>query len=121
MKAYLLLLIESHLFVVGLLILIHIYEKFSGKLTLINWYRFKKDFKTALGTSYRESLHYFLYNLIFYIVMLKLNKLYSKEINIWVWLIIILILTIIFFKIHFKYQSIDPQKPDWLGLLKNKK
>lgn len=113
MLTYLKLLLESHLYLVGIIAAIYIIERWKGKFILVRWFRYKKDMKSAIGSADREALLYFLFNLGFAIYKTYITHVTPEKFSIFKWILIIVPLSILFRKLYFKYQGIDQTKKDY--------
>jgi len=117
MMLYLKLLMESHLYLIGLILIIYTYELITGKLILVHWFLFKKDLKSAYGSAIIESILYFFFNIGFGVYKAFIKKNVSEDFSFFIWFVIILCLSIIVGRLYYKYQGIDPDKPDYGGML----
>ena len=85
-------------------------------LLCVRLFRYKKDLKTAVGIADIHAILYFLFNIGY-----AAYKVYIKHaifgFNFLIWLLIVLVLSIIVRKLYFKYQGVDPTKPDYEGKL----
>ncbi len=114
---YLKLLIISHLYLIGLILVIYTYELITGKLILVHWFLFRKDLKSAYGSAIREAMLYFLFNIGFGIYKTFIKKNVPEEFSFLIWIVIVLSLSIIVGRLYYKYQGIDPNKPNYGGML----
>ena len=104
--------IKAHIIILLIVILSFIIEKLTGLKLLIDHYTWRKSVKNREVLSTGDSGFYIIFNLIVFIY-----DHYSSEQdifipNFFIWLILLSILTYLFYKIHFKYQRIDPTKTD---------
>jgi len=100
----------------AIILIVYIIEVITGMLLIIRWFRYKKDPKTAIGAADMQAVLYFLFNIGY-----AVYKVYIKHeisgFNFLIWLVIVLVLSIIVRKLYFKYQGVDPTKPDYEGKL----
>jgi hypothetical protein len=112
--------IESHIYLVFIIFLIYIIEIITGKYILVNWFKFKKDLESAKGSATREAILYFIYNVIYYIIKKYAISNSTEGTNFLIWCCITFILSILVRITYFKYQGINKNKADYLGLVKEK-
>jgi hypothetical protein len=115
MKIYFDLLIKSHFYITIIVLVVYAIERITGKLILYQWFKYKKDIKSAEGSADREALLYFLFNLGFSIYKAYIKKDILEDFSLVIWLLIIIPLAIIFRKLYHKYQGVDPSMPDFGG------
>ena len=118
MVTYLSLLLESHVCLLILVLVVYVIETLTGKLILVHWFKLKKDMKSAIGSADMESLLYFLFNIGFSIYKVYIRKSVQGNFHFVVWVVIVLVLSITVRKLYMKYQGIDTNKPDYMGMLK---
>ncbi len=117
MKIYINLLIESHFYLFIFVLITHFVELLTGFRMFVRWFLFKKDLKTAHGTASRETLLYFIYNIGFAVYKVYFSENTEADFYFFIWVVIIIFLSILFRKLYNKYQGIDENKPDWMGIL----
>jgi hypothetical protein len=103
---------KAHLLIVLIIISSFLIEKLTGLKLLIDHYTWKKSSKNRKVLSTGDAGYYFIINLavfIYYHYKEDTTDLVTFSI---IWFIVISIMTYIFYKIHFKYQKIDPNKSD---------
>lgn len=117
MRIYIYLLLKSHLCLLILIVITYLIEVITGKLLLVRWFKYKKDLKSAEGTADREAFLYFMFNIVYVIYKAYIKNDISHGFSFIIWLLIITVLSIVVRKLYFKYQGIDPSKPDYGGFL----
>jgi len=116
LELYLSLLLEYHLYLMIFVAIVYLIEKETGMMLIIEWFRYKKDVKSALGTADRESVLYFLYQIGFAVYKIYIEKEISREnFSFIIWILIVFILAGFVRWIYLKFQGVDPSKPDFEG------
>lgn len=103
---------KSHLYVLYIVIGSFIIEKFTGLKLFIYDYFWVKSPRNAEDGSNRDAGLYLIINCIVFGYNIYHGRIEFNIFNIIIWVIIISILTKIFYKIHRKYQKVDPNKAD---------
>ena len=103
---------KANLIAIGIVILSYIIEKLTGLKMFIDHYRWIKSENNAETLSIRDTVYYFILNLIVFIYDIYKGEIEFHVISIVTWLLLVGILTQIFYIIHGKYQQIDPNKAD---------
>ncbi len=110
---YIELILQSHLFLFVFLILLFIVEYSFGIMIFIFWFKHKKSPIAARGTASREALLYFIYNILYAAIKLSIDKQYSEDFNLFIWIIVIFILSLFLRRLYLKYQGVDKNHPDY--------
>jgi hypothetical protein len=119
MQIYFESLLRSHLILLIILLITFIIELITGKYIFVLWFKYKKDLKSAKLSAERETVLYFIFNLLYAIHLKYLSKNDISDFSLIFWIIIIFFLSF-FFKIAYnKYQGKDPNKADFLGHFDN--
>ena len=103
---------KANLITIGIVILSYIIEKLTGLKLFIDHYRWIKSENNAETLSIGDTVYYFILNLIVFIYDIYKGEIEFHVISIVTWLLLVGILTQIFYIIHGKYQQIDPNKAD---------
>ena len=103
---------EANLIAIGIVLFSCIIEKITGLKLFIDNYKWVKSENNAENISIRDTVNYFILNLIVFIYNIYEGKIEFHVIAIVIWLILVGILVQIFYLIHRKYQKIDPNKSD---------
>ena len=103
---------KSHLFILILLMIIFLIERMTKLKLVFDSFKWKKSPLNAKAASTRDAGNYFIINLIVFVYDIYNNYVPFNLINCVIWLIILIILTKVFYRIHIKYQAVDPNKAD---------
>ena len=103
---------KANLIAIGIVILSYIIEKLTGLKMFIDHYRWIKSENNAETLSIGDTVYYFILNLIVFIYDIYKGEIEFHVISIVTWLLLVGILTQIFYIIHGKYQKVDPNKAD---------
>jgi len=103
---------KSNLIAAGIVLLSFIVEKLTGLKLFIDNYTWAKSEYNADNISIRDTVNYFILNLIVFIYDIYNGKIEFHVIAIVTWLFLVSILTQLFYIIHDKYQTVDPNKSD---------
>jgi hypothetical protein len=103
---------KSNLIAIGIVLLSFIIEKLTGLKLFIDNYTWVKSKYNAENISIRDTVNYFILNLIVFIYDIYNGKIEFHVIAIVAWLFFVGILAQLFYIIHDKYQKVDPNKSD---------
>jgi len=103
---------KANLIAFGIILFSYIIEKLTGLRLLIDHYIWVKSVKNTEILSTGDSAYYIILNLIVFIYDIYNDKIELHTLTIVVWIILVAILTQIFYTIHRKYQKVDPNKAD---------
>lgn len=103
---------KAHLIGIAIVILSYIIEKSTGLKLLIDHYTWIKSRNNIEVLSTRDTGNYLILNSIVFIYDIYNGNIGLNFISIAIWLVLIIILTKVFYRIHKKYQKYDPNKAD---------
>ena len=103
---------RAHIIVIAIVLGSFLLEKLTGLNLFIDHYTWKKSKLNADMLSSRDSVYYFILNVIVFGYDVYKKSINFKIINIILWFIIISVLTKLFYHFHRKYQAVDPNKAD---------
>ncbi len=104
--------LQSIIITIGIIIGSFIIEKTTGLKLFIDHYTWVKSPANAKILSDGDSGYFIILNIIVFIYNIYKNNIAFHWITFFLWLFFLLILTRILYKIHYKYQKIDPNKAD---------
>ena len=104
--------VKAHLLILFIIIISFLIEKLTGLRLLIDHYTWIKSKNNIEVLSTRDSGNYIIINLLVFIYDIYKNSISFNFINIIIWLVLIIILTKVFYRTHKKYQKFDPNKAD---------
>ena len=102
----------ANLIAIGIVLLSYIIEKLTGLKLFIDNYTWVKSENNAENISIRDTVNYFILNLIVFIYNIYNGKIEFHVIALVTWLLFVGILTQVFYIVHIKYQKVDPNKSD---------
>ncbi|RMG32231.1 MAG: hypothetical protein D6732_13640 [Methanobacteriota archaeon] len=105
-------LLKSHLLLLLIVFVSYIIEKTTGLRLFIDHYTWVKSPENAETLTARDSFFYILVNLGVLLYHYFKGKIAFTWLSFFVWLILLGFLVRIFYKIHRRYQKVDPQKAD---------
>jgi hypothetical protein len=103
---------KAHLIVLTIIFLSYIIESFTALKLFIDNYRWKKSSRNADAISNRDLGIYLIILVIVFIYDIVNDNLEVTFISFVVWLLITSGMVKVFFRIHRKYQAVDPNKSD---------
>jgi len=89
-----------------------IIEKVTGLKLLVSTFYWKKNLYNAKTSAVGSSVTFFFLNVIVYIYDLIKGYVVFNIFSFIVWLLLIIFLKRLLYRIYYKYQSIDPNKAD---------
>ncbi len=105
-------LVKSHVLLLLLLLASYMIEKITGLRLFIDHYTWVKSPENAEALTARDSFFYILLNIGVLLYHYFKDEITLTWISFLLWLILLGILVRIFYKVHRKYQKVDPNKAD---------
>ena len=103
---------KGHLIALVIVVLSYIIESSTSLKLFFDNYQWKKSLRNAEDSSNRDSGIYLVILISVFIYDILNDNIEFKFVNVLIWLILIIILTKLFYRIHKKYQKFDPNKAD---------
>ena len=103
---------KSNLIGVAIVVFSYIIEKITGLKLFIDHYTWVKSKENIEVLSTRDTFLYLVLNFSVFIYDIYHDNLDFNFLNGLIWLVIVIILAKVFYRIHKKYQKFDPNKAD---------
>ena len=101
---------KAHVIILLIVIWSLIIEFSTGIKLFVDNYKWKKSIRNAEDASTRDSTFYLIVMISVFIYDIIKKNVDFNPLNIIIWIIIVSILVKVFYKIHNKYQAVDPKK-----------
>lgn len=103
---------KAHVIVILIIIVFYIIESSTSFKLFLDNYRWKKSIRNAEDSSNRDSGLYLFILVIIFIYDIINDNIDLNFISFIIWVVMIAVLVKMFYRIHKKYQAVDPNKSD---------
>ena len=103
------LMIRAHIYLILIILISYVVERITGLILLVKAFsQEKKDKEQAVGVTDLFTFLYSIYLLFFLVYDVYIAKNAKEGFAFWKWLIVVIPLTILFWKFYHKYQGREP-------------